>query len=269
MARISICLPVYNGADYVEDALESIAAQTSGDYVVLAGNNASIDRTAEILAKWKERIPLLVFTQPETIPMQAHFNFLLDQVETEGFMLLCHDDYFNVPDALARALQTMDAQPSVSAIYCDLVYVSEKRRVLAHRQFNRSGKLNADELGRQTLLTASNMFGIPLMVRTDALGDNRYEPEFNYAMDVDLSWRVSKCSPVWHIPEALIANRYRRGNMTWSVLADAEKEFLLLAEKQGVDLSTADRLRLKVTQWFITQKKRIFGLYERVVTWFG
>ena len=58
MPRISICLPVYNGADYVEDALASIAAQTCTDYVVLASDNASSDETGAILDKWSRRIAM-------------------------------------------------------------------------------------------------------------------------------------------------------------------------------------------------------------------
>ena len=116
MARVSICLPVYNGADYVEEALASIEAQTTTDYVVLASDNASTDRTPEILARWADRIPMELVTQPQTIPMQDHFDTLLDRVETESYMLLCHDDYFCSPQALAKALEILDARPEVASI---------------------------------------------------------------------------------------------------------------------------------------------------------
>lgn len=269
MARISICLPVYNGAEHVEAALESIAAQTSDEYIVLASNNASTDQTAEVLERWKNRIPMTVFTQPETIPMTAHFDTLLGRVETDYYMLLCHDDFFSSPNSIARALETIDAQPHVSAIYCDLAYVSEKGRVLAHRRFGKSGEFSADAAGRETLRTARNMFGIPLLVRRDALGANRYDHQFGYVLDVDLSWTISKTAPAWHIPEVLLTNRYRSGNSTWGLLANAEKEFLQLAGKHGIELSSADRFRLKLTNAFVAQKKRLFGLYERAVTRFG
>ena len=269
MARVSICLPVYNGADYVEEALASIETQTTKDYVVLASDNASTDRTPEILARWADRIPMELVTQPRTIPMQDHFDALLDRVRTESYMLLCHDDYFCSPQALAKALEILDARPQVSAVYCDLAYVSEKGRILAHRRFGRSGALDADATGRECIRRVRNMFGIPLLIRRDALGANRYDHRFRYVVDVDLSWTISKQQPAWHIPEVLLANRYSGANSTWALLADAENEFLCLAHKHGLQLSPIDRVRIKLTNWQVAQQKRLFGLYERLVTRFG
>ena len=269
MARISICLPVYNGAAYVEEALASIAAQTSKDYVVLASDNASTDQTSEILTRWSKQIPMEVVVQPQTIPMQEHFDSLLDRIETESYMLLCHDDYFYSPDAVAKALEILELKPRVSAIYCDLAYVSEKRRVLARRRFGRSGMIDADIIGRQSLRKARNMFGIPLLVRRDALGANRYDRQFRYGADLDLSWVISKHAPAWHIPEVLLANRYSGDNSTWTLLAEAQNEFFRLAGKHGIQLSTVERARIKLASWQVAQRKRVFGLYERMVTRFG
>lgn len=269
MARISICLPVYNGAAYVEEALASIAAQTSKDYVVLASDNASTDQTSEILKRWSKQIPMEVVVQPQTMPMPEHFDSLLDRVETESYMLLCHDDYFYSPDAVAKALEVLERQPQISAIYCDLAYVSEKRRVLAHRRFGRSGMMEADTIGRQSLRKTRNMFGIPLLVRRDALGTNRYDHQFRYAADLDLSWFISKHAPAWHIPEVLLANRYSGDNSTWALLAEAQNEFRRLASKHGVQHSPVERARIRLTGWQVAQQKRLFGLYERLVTRFG
>lgn len=269
MPRISICLPIYNGAAFVEEALASIAAQTFSDYVVLASDNASTDHTADVLRRWADRIPMEIVTQAQTIPMQAHFDSLLDRVHTESYMLLCHDDFLASRNALVRAQAVLDSQAHVSAVYCDLAYVSERGRTIAHRRFGRSGEMNANDTGRQCLSTARNMFGIPLLIRTDALGQNRYDPQFRYVVDVDLSWTLSKTRPCWHIPEVLIANRYSGGNSTWSLLASAEDEFLRLAEKHGVQLSALERVRLKLRTWSVGRQRQLFGLYERMVTRFG
>lgn len=269
MARLSICLPVYNGADFVEDALRSIASQTSRDFIVLASNNASTDQTQKVLEAWSDRIPMQILAQPATVPMQAHFNLLLDQVDTEAYMVLCHDDYFNAPDAVALALQALDASQDVSAVYCDLAYVSEGNRMLATRRFDRNGVMDADQLGRESLRKARNMFGIPLAVRTAALGTSRYDPQFHYLMDIDLSWTVSRHRPAWHIPKPLIANRYRKANTTWTLLSQSSQEYRRLAAKYQIPMTRFDLARLDVTNWIVGQKKRVFGLYERTVTRFG
>ena len=269
MPRISICLPVYNGADYVEDALASIAAQTCTDYVVLASDNASSDETGAILDKWSRRIAMDIVTQDETIPMQTHFDRLLDRVETEAYMLLCHDDYLCAPDALEKALAALDAVPDVSAIYCDLAYVSERGTTLATRRFEREGPMDADMIGEQSLRSARNMFGIPLLVRTSALGSHRYDPQFRYIVDVDLSWTISRNAPAWHIPEVMIANRYSASNSTWAMLKDASTEFMALARKYGVALTPGERRHIGFINWYTGMQKQLFGAYERVRTRLG
>ena len=46
--RVSIGLPVYNGADFLEEALDSLLAQTFEDFELIISDNASTDRTQEI-----------------------------------------------------------------------------------------------------------------------------------------------------------------------------------------------------------------------------
>ena len=45
-------LPVKNGMPYLPETLASIAAQTCGDYQVLAWDNGSTDTTIEELRSW-------------------------------------------------------------------------------------------------------------------------------------------------------------------------------------------------------------------------
>lgn len=269
MARISICLPVYNGANLVTDALRSIERQTTRDHVVLASDNGSTDASRQILEEWGGKIAMDLCVQPKTLPMRDHFNALLERVRSDYYMLLCHDDYFYTDDALQRAVEIMDADQAISAVYCDLAYVSEKGRLLASRRFARAGAMSGEQIGRQSIATTRNMFGIPLLIRTAALGSKRYDPQFHYVMDVDLSWEISAEGPAWHIPRPMIANRYMGANTTWSLLAQSEMEYLRLAHKRGIALTPAFRYRLKLTNYWVNLKRQAFNSYERVVTALG
>ena len=131
MARFAVCIPVYNGAAFVGQALESIASQSHGDLEVIVSDNASSDGTPEILASWSDRLPMRIIRREQTLPMRDHFNALLDEVDSDAYMLLCHDDYLASPEALAKAQSILDARSDISAVYCDLLYVNEYRRPLA------------------------------------------------------------------------------------------------------------------------------------------
>ncbi len=265
MARFSVLIPVYNGADFIDQALQSIAEQTLKDVQVIVSNNASTDGTAEILKDWQDRLNLKVITQPRTLPMQSHFNAVLDAVETEFYMLLCHDDYLSDPNALELAVTALDEYPDAGAVYCDLLYVNANRRTLARRRFNRRQQFSADAAGLETIKFARNLFGIPIGVRTAHLGKLRYDPRFHYTMDVDLSWSISKGQTALHISKPLISNRYTDTNTTWSLLPKALQEFIDLSEKYGVPMGRLSRFRLIWTNFFVNQQKRLFNLYARLL----
>ncbi len=269
MGRFSVLIPVLNGAEHLGDALASIAAQTLPDVRVVVSDNASTDATPDLLRSWKDRLDLHVIRQPKTLPMQAHFNALLGQVQTERYMLLCHDDYLARPDALQLADRTLDENPDVPAVYCNLAYVNAAKRPLSTRHFPRGRRFSAEEAGRETLRTGRNMFGIPLGVRRSALGALRYDPTFHYAMDVDLSWAMARGQMLAHIPEPLLANRYRAGNTTWTLLDRSRTEFLALAAKYAVPLGPMGETRLSARLWAVNQQKKVFGLYGRAVEWLG
>ena len=55
MPLISIIIPAYNSADTIIEALESVAAQTVGDYETIVVDDASTDDTVAVVERWVER----------------------------------------------------------------------------------------------------------------------------------------------------------------------------------------------------------------------
>jgi glycosyltransferase involved in cell wall biosynthesis len=269
MGRFTVCIPVYNGADYIDQALASIAEQTLEDVDVLVSDNASTDATADVLDQWKGRLNLRVVRQAKTLTMIEHFNAVLDLIDSEFYMLLCHDDYLADPQALSLVQSVLSENPDVGTVYCDLEYVNAQRKRLAGRSFKRKGRFDAWQAGVETIRTARNQFGIPVGVRRTALGDIRYDPTYHYVTDVDLSWAIAKNSAVYHIDKPLITNRYSGNNATWALLSKAKQEFISLAGKYDVRMNSWDRLRFSGVNFIVMQQKRVFGLYGRLVSGLG
>ena len=64
-ARVSIGLPVYNGDRYLEEALDSLLAQTYTDFELVISDNASTDRTEEICRSFAERDSRIRYTRAD------------------------------------------------------------------------------------------------------------------------------------------------------------------------------------------------------------
>ena len=56
-------MPVYNGEEYLEEALDGLLGQTYKDFELVISDNASTDRTAEICREYAERDPRIRYVR--------------------------------------------------------------------------------------------------------------------------------------------------------------------------------------------------------------
>ena len=63
MAKVSVIIPVYNGAATIGRALASVFAQTFTDYEVVVVNDGSTDDTASVLSRYGDRIRVITPAQ--------------------------------------------------------------------------------------------------------------------------------------------------------------------------------------------------------------
>jgi glycosyltransferase involved in cell wall biosynthesis len=260
-AAITVILPVRNGAAFIAKAIESVLAQSYRGVRLVVSDNGSTDATAAIVAGYLADPRVRLVTRTENYDMLAHFNKCLDAVDTEYYMLLCHDDYLCDPAALEKAHRALQGHAEISAAYCDIEYVDSAGRLIFTRRFGRSGAIRGDVLGRSAVIATRNLFGIPLLVRTRTLEGARYDKDLPYAADLDLAIAMARRGCVLHIPEALIANRYHRGNETFRVFRTALREMKRIAAKQGIALSGWERLHMLFNAWKTVVQKWVFFQY--------
>jgi glycosyltransferase involved in cell wall biosynthesis len=109
--RVGIGLPVYNGADYLSAALDSILAQTFTDFEVVICDNASIDATAEIARSYAAADSRVRF-EPSPSNVGPHLNHLraIELTSGEYFKWFAHDDLI-APTFLERCVEALDNHP--------------------------------------------------------------------------------------------------------------------------------------------------------------
>ena len=119
MARVSVILPVYNGASTIARALGSVFAQTFTDYEIVVVNDGSTDDTASALAAYGDRIH--VVSQPNR-GLSAARNAGVGASSGELIAFIDDDDLW-MPEKLARCVAILDQDPNCALAYTGAVRV--------------------------------------------------------------------------------------------------------------------------------------------------
>jgi glycosyltransferase involved in cell wall biosynthesis len=93
MAPITIGVPVYNGADLLDESLACLARQTFRDFNALIFDNASMDATAEIAQGWAGRDARFHHVrQPKNVGVSANYRDALLAADSPWFLWRADDD---------------------------------------------------------------------------------------------------------------------------------------------------------------------------------
>ena len=130
--RISIGMPVYNGAVFLAETLDSLLAQTFTDFEMIISDNASTDATPDICQEYSSRDKRIRYIhQPENLGAARNYNFVLSQARGVYFKWAAHDDLCE-PEFLERCVEVLDRDPSVVLSYASVVHINERGAVVEY-----------------------------------------------------------------------------------------------------------------------------------------
>lgn len=115
---VSVVMPVYNGAAYLEQAVASVLAQTHDAVEVVAVDDGSTDDTGRLLDEFEARDPRVRVFHVENGGPSAARNVALRAIEGDYVAFLDADDWF-LPGKIERQLAALDAHPEVDLVYSD------------------------------------------------------------------------------------------------------------------------------------------------------
>src|SRR5690349_21371928 len=90
--RVSIVMPVLNGERYLGEAVDSILAQTYGNYELVAVDDGSTDRTRELLTEYGKRLRLCYVPHASCQGISKSVNDGIRHARGEYITFLDHDD---------------------------------------------------------------------------------------------------------------------------------------------------------------------------------
>lgn len=129
----AILLATYNGAEYLEIQIESLLAQTRGDFTIYIHDDGSIDKTPQLLLDYSRRYPGRISLLKGKPLGSAKVNFLwmLSQVEAD-FYFFCDQDDVWFPEKVEKSLAKIEENTVVpQAVFTDMLVVDDALQPLA------------------------------------------------------------------------------------------------------------------------------------------
>jgi glycosyltransferase involved in cell wall biosynthesis len=122
---ISIGMAVYNGANYLAAALDSILAQSFSDFELIISDNASTDATAEVCRKYQARnARIRYYRNPRNFGAAKNHNQVFELSSGKYFKWASHDDVL-APDFLSRCVTVLEHDPSVVLCYSKIILIDD------------------------------------------------------------------------------------------------------------------------------------------------
>ena len=143
----SICCITYNHEKYIADAIESFLMQkTNFNYEILIHDDASTDKTSDIIREYETKYPELIKPIYQTENQYSKgvktFNFSLQRAEGKYIAICEGDDYWTDPYKLQKQVDYMEKHPECSICVHAAYRVSpEKIKKKSHIRPNCGNKI--------------------------------------------------------------------------------------------------------------------------------
>lgn len=131
---VSIGMPVYNTERYIGKALDSLLAQTLGDFEIVISDNASTDRTGDICREYAARdLRIRYLRQPENIGLPRNWNAVVHAARGEYFKWASASDFCS-PDMLEKCIAAMRADAGIVLCFGKTQNVDEEGQCIDEYQ---------------------------------------------------------------------------------------------------------------------------------------
>src|SRR5687767_9303189 len=114
--RVSIGLPVFNGESHLALALDSVLAQTFGDFELVISDNGSTDSTRQICEDYAKRDARIRYLRSDENRGAAwNYNRVFERSRGAFFKWMAHDDLI-APQYLERCVEALDRAPATTVL---------------------------------------------------------------------------------------------------------------------------------------------------------
>jgi glycosyltransferase involved in cell wall biosynthesis len=225
LPEVSVIINCLNGERYLQEAIDSVYAQSFRSWEIILWDNASTDRTGEIANSYDGN--LRYFRGNETVPLGQARNLAIEKARGRYIAFLDCDDLW-LPEKLERQIPLF-GDPEVGLVFSDVL------------QFNNHG-YSAPRFGQKHppqgmvfdyILFNNFLCMSSVVMRSDLFKKHNhwFDSRFTCIEDTDLIIRIARQWQVAYAPFVLTKYRMHDGSFTYSKPMMFRSEEDLMVEK--------------------------------------
>ena len=222
--KVSVIMSVYNGEDYLAEAIDSVLNQSLIDWELIIINDCSSDSTGEILSKYvaqDERVK--VYTNEVNLRLPSSLNKAMSYAKGKYIARMDADDIC-LPDRLEKQYHFMEENPDIALSSCR--FMTLKNGVISSGGCG--GKVDADSM-KALLLVTNPILHPGIIANAKIIKELKYDKNFTCTEDMELWTRfVMAGYKVGILPEYLMIYRLHDKQITQTTLEKQQKEIVAI-----------------------------------------
>lgn len=198
MMRVSVIIPVYNGAATIARAIDSALGQDFDGYEVIVVNDGSTDDTGRILESYGTRIQI-VNQRNRGLPAARNAGVKPSRGEYLAFL---DDDDIWLPDKLSKTCTALDENPEAALSFSDSRFVDERGNEILVTSIGRAPTLSEMLSGLWPILPSTVVMRRSVFDRCDG-----FEERLRWLEDTFMWLRVREEAEFVYVAEPLVIYR--------------------------------------------------------------
>lgn len=205
--EISVIIPVFNAASFLQESIESILNQTFSDFELIILNDKSTDESLEIIQKLQSKDNRIIIIDKEQNVGPANLRNEGINAAKGTYIALMDADDIALPTRFEKQLAVLKNNPEIGLCGTWFTFFgSKKDKIIKH---------NTDpDAIKVSFLHSCNIGNPTVMFKKEVLGDLKFDNDYVPVEDYDLWSRLLARTSFYNIPESLLYYRQHNNNIS-------------------------------------------------------